>query len=659
MFLTFRNRLLFWFLVFISSSLIIIALSIAYIQQREQTIKANRLIGASYLSFLSKVVAQKDFFSYDTKNGSFFEAGESMFLEKEAFYTDSTFVLLKEAKASIGRNTYGIDQDIATLESTLEEIDSIFRLIVENIKQRGYKNFMLEGQMRADAHWLEAISEIPTEDILTLRRHEKDYIIRNETRYVVKLNERVEGIKDQLNKRQNIPPERLRDIQFHLEGYQQKFNQLVSLDRVIGIKDNTALKLTLDNLVRNLELTYRSLFKKATARKEALFFRLNLIFIALAVLLSLISVWLSYVISNRVTQPLTELTVYITRFVDSNFTLKEANPKVRSKDEIGKLTQNFSILKEEIINQLEFFKEKVEERTQELASANEKLQHINESNRRFVPQEFINFLGKNGIEEVQMGDQVQQEMTIIFTDIRKFTQLSERLSPQENFDFINEYLDYIVPIIQQNGGIIDKFIGDSVMALFPDDPQAALRSILEFEQALKLFNEKLTSRGMDPIRIGTGIHTGQMILGTIGNNERLQTTVISDAVNIASRVEGLTKFYKANTILTEETLSKLPSEHPFHYRFLDFVKVKGKTKVISIFELISPGDPKLNYQVLYQEAVKYMRDKQIPEATALFHQLYQENPNDMAVKVILDRCNYYLENGLPEEWDGVEEMLDK
>ncbi len=650
---------MFWFLIFISSSLVIIVLSITYLQQRENIVRTNNLIEASYLSLLGKVVAQKDFFSYDTKNGDFFELGESVFLEKDQILTDSTLNLLEAARKSIGQRTHEIGEELQQLESSVKQIDSVFARIVEMVKQRGFKDYMLEGQMRADVHWLEDITEIPKADILTLRRHEKDYIIRNETKYVQQLNARVEQIRKQLNRSNNINSARLQDIQIHLNGYQEKFNQLVNLDQKIGIKNNTVLKLELDQRIAQVESGFSQLVQKARKRKQTLFARLNAIFIGLAVALPLVSIWLSYLISKRITKPLTALTVYITRFVDSNFTLAEENPKVRTKDEIGKLTQNFSILKDEIITQLQFFKEKVEERTQALASANQRLRHVNEANKRFVPQEFITYLGKTSIEEVHLGDQVQREMTIMFTDIRKFTQLSETLSPQENFDFINNYLNQIVPIIQRNHGVIDKFIGDSVMALFPDGPESALQTILEFNEALRQFNQQLSKNNRAPIRIGTGIHTGQLILGTIGNKERLQTTVISDAVNIASRVEGLTKFYKADTILTEDAISNLPIHHNFHYRFLDFVKVKGKSKVISVFELLSDQDPKLGYQATYASAVHLMRSRQIEQAANLFHQLYQDNTEDEVVKVILDRCNYYLQYGLPEGWDGVEEMQEK
>ncbi|MEN0003528.1 MAG: adenylate/guanylate cyclase domain-containing protein [Bacteroidota bacterium] len=659
MFQTFRKRLLFWFLIFISFSLIIIALSVAYIQLRESILTTNNLIEASYVALLNVEVAQKDFLSYDTKNRAFFEGGQSVYLEKDINLTDSTFALLQAAKQSTNRRTQPLRRDMEKLEIKLGEIDSIFLLIVEKVNQRGFKDYMLEGEMRAAAHWLEQAPEIPTEKVLILRRHEKDYVIRNEYKYVDLFNFRVGELRGEVVANRRMGESRQQEILSYLDRYQQKFNQIVGLDREIGLKNNTALKLELDHRIRGIELGFDRLVKKAITQKERTFFRLNAIFIALAVLLPLISIWISYVMANRITQPLTDLTLYITRFVDSNFTLKEDQPKVRSKDEIGKLTQNFSILKDEITSQLQFFKEKVEERTQALATANQKLRTVNESNSRFVPMEFIHFLGKNSIEEVCLGDHIEQEMTIMFTDIRQFTKLSERLTPEENFDFINEYLDHIVPAIQRNDGIIDKFIGDCIMALFPGGPAQGLQASVELHQALQAFNAKLNKQGQPPIRVGTGLHTGQMILGTIGTDERLQTTVISDAVNIASRVEGLTKFYKANIIITEESITKLPAANTFHYRFLDIVKVKGKTKAISIFELLSPHDPKLRYQAEYDAAVRLMRNKQIAEAAVLFDQLHRQNPEDEAIEVILARCQEYLQNGLPKGWDGVEEMEEK
>ena len=660
MFSTFRGRLLFWFFVFISSSLFIIALSVAYLQQRERISSTSAFIEAAHNALLKKVIAQQNFLNYDTKNPSFFEKGESTFLNRSHAFSDSTAQLITTAEQSLNQQNKQIIINLRQRKLQLLRIDSLFEEMVAKIKLRGYKDLMLEGEMRQDAHWLEVISEIPNEAILSLRRHEKDFIIRNEQKYVDQLNALANALLQNLDDKAGINTERKALIRDHLIGYQEKFNQVVELDHAIGIKDNSGLKLELDQQIQQLEADFEALVRRAKGRKQHLFVRLNLLFAALAIALLLVSLWLSYVMSQKITLPLTELTLYITRFVDSNFTLQDENPKVRTKDEIGRLTQNFSILKNEITSQLQFFKEKVDERTREIAKVNQKLRNINEANSRFVPKEFLHFLGKKSIEEVELGDYSQEELTILFTDIRSFTQISELLSPQENFDFINGFLSGVVPVIRKNNGIIDKYIGDTVMALFPDGPESAMRAALEFEKALRPFNQLQERSGNPPVKIGTGIHMGQMILGTIGNSDRLETTVISDAVNIASRVEGLTRFYKAQAIITEEAIAHLPEHHNFIYRFLDLVKVKGKSKTLAIFELISPNDKvKIGYQQRYNNAVVLMRNRQIKEATAIFTEIYERNPKDETVKVILDRCQEYILNGLPKNWDGVEKMKEK
>ncbi len=138
-----------------------------------------------------------------------------------------------------------------------------------------------------------------------------------------------------------------------------------------------------------------------------------------------------------------------------------------------------------------------------------------------------------------MGDHVQREMTVFFSDIRDFTTLSETMTPQENFDFLNSYLRRATPIIRTNHGFIDKYIGDAIMALFPREPADALQSAVELQRDLVDYNQGRKKAGYKPVRVGIGLHCGELILGTIGEEERMQTTVIADAVNVASRIEGL------------------------------------------------------------------------------------------------------------------------
>ncbi len=657
MFRTFRLRLLFWFLVFIGSSFIIIVLSMAYLRKREEIFAKSEDIDQAYLTLLKSVEAQQDFFSYETKNGRYFLTGKSEYLDRYGYWMDSTLNTLTTIDPFEDRAIY---EAVQTQVSTIQEIDSLFLHLTGRIKVRGFKDFSLEGDMRKEAHWLEQISEIPVESILSLRRHEKDYIIRHEPQYVDKFAATVTAIAQGLEESRQLSPVRKDTILHRLTGYKNKFLQLVALDREIGIKDNTGLKVHLDQKIKGLEKGFSDLVTKTRKWARDEFDKLTLYFGLTVLLLILISIIISAFIAHRITRPLTELTQHITRFVDSNFTLEKEHPMVRSQDEIGSLTKNFSILKNEVISQMKFFKQRVEERTEELATANSKLARLIEANSRFVPREFLNNLGKSSIEEVALGDQVAREMTVVFSDIRNFTRISEELDPQENFDFLNRYLGGIVPIIQQHGGFIDKFIGDSVMALFPGAPDRAIRALLAFEDFLETFNRSVSGKkGMPTIEVGSGVHTGLLILGTIGHDKRLETTVISDAVNTAARVEGLTKHYQARVIVTEDTLTKIEHPENFHYRFLDKVKVKGKSQSLSVYEFLSRRQTqKIGYNDRYNEAIRLVQERKITESAEIWKALYALNPDDRAVKRFLDKCNDYRE-GKSHDWEEVTKMITK
>jgi signal transduction histidine kinase/DNA-binding response OmpR family regulator len=188
-----------------------------------------------------------------------------------------------------------------------------------------------------------------------------------------------------------------------------------------------------------------------------------------------------------------------------------------------------------------------------------KLAKINAAYNRFVPHEFLQFLEKESIVEVRLGDYVQKEMTIMFSDVRSFTSLSEKMTPKENFDFLNMFLGGVGPCIREHRGFIDKYLGDGIMALFPESPVDAVEAALAMQVQLDEFNTHRATEGYPPIKIGIGLHTGSLILGTIGEEKRMEGTVISDAVNLASRLEGLTKWYGCTLIISEQTLKALGS----------------------------------------------------------------------------------------------------
>jgi len=309
---------------------------------------------------------------------------------------------------------------------------------------------------------------------------------------------------------------------------------------------------------------------------------------------------------------------------------------IRSRDEIEDLGQVF--------NQM----------SREIQSYVERVVELNKANAKFVPSQFLTYLGKESIADIKLGDQVQREMTVLFSDIRAFTTLSERMTPEENFNFINRYLMETGPVIRTNGGFIDKYIGDAIMALFPNNPEDGLKAAIGMFQSLDRFN-----KGGEEIHIGVGLHTGKLMLGIIGEAERFDGTVISDAVNLASRMESLTKYYGACILISGQTLDLIPDKSFFESRLLDRVLVKGKSEPVSIYEILVPGHEnfqlKLATRPFFSQALEAYFSGNFEQATREFECLQEENPLDKALSVYLQRMKQNA--GLREFWTGVT-MLD-
>ena len=210
---------------------------------------------------------------------------------------------------------------------------------------------------------------------------------------------------------------------------------------------------------------------------------------------------------------------------------------------------------------------------------------MNRTFQRFVPQKFLELAGETDFTKLELGKSSTREITILFSDIRKFTSLSESMTPEQNFKFLNSYLSRMGPIIREHGGFIDKFIGDAIMALFSTEPANAARAALAMRHELKAYNAHRATQGYEPIDIGTGIHTGSVRLGTIGENERWEGTVIGDTVNLASRIESLSSTFNAPIVVSEAVLKTLPAEQL--HRELDTIRVKGKQKAVKVYEIIA------------------------------------------------------------------------
>ncbi|MEQ9671129.1 ATP-binding protein [Coleofasciculus sp. G2-EDA-02] len=291
------------------------------------------------------------------------------------------------------------------------------------------------------------------------------------------------------------------------------------------------------------------------------------------------------------------------------------------------------------------------------------LSKINLAYGRFVPREFLRFLQKESILDVQLGDQVLENMTVLFSDIRDFTSLSENMSPKDNFNFLNSYLKRVGPVIRNHQGFIDKYIGDAVMALFPESAQAAVRAAVEMQRQVVIYNQHRGSLSYAPIAIGVGLHTGTLMLGTIGEEQRMESTVIADAVNLASRLEGLTKVYKAGILISEQTLSCLEQPGEFSYRFLGQVRVKGKKTAVGVYEVYDGEPPSLitlktQTRGEFERGVCLYHQEQFAEALAIFQSIVQVNSGDHAAKFYVKRCQQMQIYGMSQDWQEMETFND-
>jgi class 3 adenylate cyclase/CheY-like chemotaxis protein len=300
--------------------------------------------------------------------------------------------------------------------------------------------------------------------------------------------------------------------------------------------------------------------------------------------------------------------------------------------------------------------EKEKKRTEELVELNRTLE-------RFIPKQFIELLGKKSIQEVNLGDQIFKKMTVLFADIRGWTTLCENMTPEENFHFINAYLKRVSPIIRKYNGFIDQYIGDGLMAIFPGTVDEAVAAAVAMHKAVEEYNynRELLKKSLRPISIGIGINTGDIMLGIIGFRDRMQGAVISDVVNLAARMEGLTRIYGSSITLNESTLSELDDPNQYNYRFMDLVLVKGTQEPVSIYEIFD-SDPddvielKSETKPDFEKGILLYYEKNFAESRAHFHRVLQKNPQDKAAQIFLERCSGFLEKGVPKDWSGIADL---
>lgn len=325
-----------------------------------------------------------------------------------------------------------------------------------------------------------------------------------------------------------------------------------------------------------------------------------------------------------------------------------ANIEPQFNDEIGFLTQSFNAMVN-FVQDSDALKQKFIEDTELLNAAYHK----------FFPEQFLSFIQKKSILDIKLGDFREMQMSILFSDIRYYTNLSEKMSPEENFKFLNSYLERVGPVIRKHNGFIDKYIGDAIMALFPNKVDDAINCAIEMQRVIENYNEERILWNKAPIIAGIGIHTGDVIIGTIGENQRMEGTVVSDAVNISSRLENLTKFYSSKILISMESLLEIDNQTDFNFRILDKVKVKGKERFTSVVEILDGyEDEKLNNllktKIHFEQGLAFYLEKEFAHAIKSFHRVIRLVSDDKASKIYIQRSEFYLKNGVPVDWNGVE-----
>ncbi|OQW95675.1 MAG: hypothetical protein BWK79_01650 [Beggiatoa sp. IS2] len=358
---------------------------------------------------------------------------------------------------------------------------------------------------------------------------------------------------------------------------------------------------------------------------------------AISIAIVMVSIILMYFFAAKVTKPITQLVIETTKI--KNLLLDEVRPVQSTIREIDMM--NHALL-----------------------SATHGLQSF----RKYVPADLLRQLIQIG-QEAKLGGE-ESELTIMFSDIEGFTSISERMTAQDLMLHLSEYFENLTHIIMQEQGTIDKYIGDGIMAFWGapvklfDAPQHACRAILACQRKLTELNEKWSLEGKPNLYTRIGLHTGNTIVGNVGSHHRMNYTVIGDAVNLASRLEGVNKFYGTRTIISQSVYEQVA--HQFYCRPLDIVTVKGKSIGIKIYELIAEKNEPLSLAMQAfcsdcEQGIEAYLQQDWVRALEIFSTLHSLFPDDISVKLLMLRCQEFQRNShrIPLDWNGATILEEK
>ncbi|MEM6321612.1 MAG: adenylate/guanylate cyclase domain-containing protein, partial [Bacteroidota bacterium] len=237
--------------------------------------------------------------------------------------------------------------------------------------------------------------------------------------------------------------------------------------------------------------------------------------------------------------------------------------------------------------------------------------------------------------------------------------LSEQMTPKENFKFVSSFNQRIGPIIQQNHGFINQYLGDGVMAIFTEKTDDTLNAAISMQKDLIAYNQLRKQTNRSAIRMGIGLHAGPLIMGIIGDDERMDAAIISDTVNAASRLERLTKYFGVSIIASDKVIDNLENRDNYNLRYLGLVQVKGKQAAIKIYECFDGEEAaikkrKLATKTQFNKGVMAYFSKEFELADSYLKAVIEQHPEDYTAQLFYDKNKQFMLYGAPPNWTGVE-----
>ncbi len=312
--------------------------------------------------------------------------------------------------------------------------------------------------------------------------------------------------------------------------------------------------------------------------------------------------------------------------------------QIKTRDEVAELGERFNMMASSIRRYIQ------------------EVTRLSNSYFRFVPQQFLKVLGKTNMTQINLGEQANRHMTILVCNMRNFDTFSAQLTTEENFKFINSFLKVFGPVIREHGGFTSRYLGPGMLTLFPNSPHAALKAAVQLRAILETYNSNRQKVSYEPIDIGIAVHTGDVMIGIIGEEQRMEGSVVSNHVQLALDLERLSQKLGVTVLLTEETMQAMKRKVPGHYRNLGSFQIGEEDRTIELFDLYE-GDPehikqlKDETKAQFEHAVELFRNGRFYDARECFVSVVKKNRYDLAAKHYFFACDRYFQEGGAAEWN--------